>query len=48
MPVRPTLLHRSGPRFFSTVRFVTIWATCTIFWVNRLPLPLANIPVRLC
>ena len=24
-------LHRSGPRFFSTVRFLTIWATCTIF-----------------
>ena len=39
MPVRPTLLHRGGPRFFSTVRFVTIWATCRIFWANGLPPP---------
>ena len=42
MPVRPTLLHHSGPRFFSTVRFVTIWATCRIFWANGLPPPQAK------
>ena len=42
MPVRPTLLHRSGPRFFSTVRFVTKqnkWVTAA---------PLQKFPVRLC
>ena len=43
MPIRPTLLHRNGPRFFSTVRFVTIFATCRIFWANGLPPPLAKI-----